>query len=247
MLLAHATWPEVEAYLGRSDGIIIPLGSIEQHGPIGLIGTDTLCAESIATEVGNSTGALIAPTVSYSPAEFNMAFPGTISLNTRTFSKVLDEIIDSLACHGFHQFYFLNGHGANIAPLAVLIKKYPELFMRMKNWWDFRSVNALRRDLYDAWEGMHATPSEVAITRAFFRTVEDQKLGPPEQLDEAYLRAHAGDRHGPPDEHRARFPDGRVGSHSDLGTGEHGKQLFDAACAAASSDYRKFLSGNCVD
>ena len=36
MLLAHATWPEVEAYLGKSDGIIIPLGSIEQHGPIGL-------------------------------------------------------------------------------------------------------------------------------------------------------------------------------------------------------------------
>ena len=122
MLLAHATWPEVEAYLGRSDGIIIPLGSIEQHGPIGLIGNDMLCARSIATEVGNSTGALVAPTISYSPAVFNMAFPGTISLKVTTFSQVLDEIINSLDHHGFRHFYFLNGHGANIAPLAVLVK-----------------------------------------------------------------------------------------------------------------------------
>ena len=241
MLLAHATWPEVEAYLGKSDGIIIPLGSIEQHGPIGLIGTDTLCAKSIATEVGNSTGALVAPTISYSPAEFNMAFPGTISLKTKTFRKVLDEIIGSLARHGFRHFYFLNGHGANIAPLMEQTKKYPELFTRIKSWWDFEPVNALRRDFYDIWEGMHATPSEVAITRAFFRTVENQKLGPPEQLDEAYIRAHAGDRHGPPEEHRARFPDGRVGSHSDLGTGEHGKKIFEVACTAASQDYQDFL------
>ena len=201
MLLAHATWPEVEAYLEKSDGIIIPLGSIEQHGPIGLIGTDMLCAESIATEAGNSTGALVAPTISYSPAEFNMAFPETISLDTKTFRKVLDEIIGSLARHGFRHFYFLNGHGANIAPLAVLINKYPELSMRMKNWWGFRSVNALRRDLYDVWEGMHATPSEVAMTRAFFRTVEEQTLGPPEQLDAEYLCAHAGDQHGLSDAH----------------------------------------------
>ena len=92
------------------------------------------------------------------------------------------------------------------------------------------------------WEGMHATPSEVAMTRAFFRTVEDQTLGPPEQLDEKYLRAHAGDRHGLPDAHRAGFPDGRVGSHSNLGTGEHGRLLFKAACEAASIDYRDFLS-----
>ena len=133
MLLAHATWPEVEAYLEKSDGIIIPLGSIEQHGSIGLIGTDMLCAESIATEVENSTGALVAPAISYRPAEFNMAFPGTISLKVTTFSQVLDEIINSFDHHGYRHFYFLNGHGANIAPLAVLINKYPELSMRMKN------------------------------------------------------------------------------------------------------------------
>ena len=50
MRLEYATWREVEAYLEKSDGIIIPTGSTEQHGPMGLIGTDAFCAEKIAWE-----------------------------------------------------------------------------------------------------------------------------------------------------------------------------------------------------
>ena len=48
MRLDHATWFEVETYLERSTGIIIPTGSTEQHGPMGLIGTDAFCAADIA-------------------------------------------------------------------------------------------------------------------------------------------------------------------------------------------------------
>jgi len=38
------SWPEVEAYLAQNKGVIIPLGSTEQHGPTGAIGTDALTA-----------------------------------------------------------------------------------------------------------------------------------------------------------------------------------------------------------
>ncbi len=48
MLLHLSTWPEVETYLSHSTGMIIPIGSTEQHGPTGLIGTDAICAEAIA-------------------------------------------------------------------------------------------------------------------------------------------------------------------------------------------------------
>ena len=44
MRLDQATWLEVEAYLNRADGIILPVGSTEQHGPMGVIGTDAICA-----------------------------------------------------------------------------------------------------------------------------------------------------------------------------------------------------------
>ena len=64
MQLRLMTWQEVEAYLERSSGIIIPIGSTEQHGPNGLIGTDAICPEVIAAEVGRRGEILVAPTLS---------------------------------------------------------------------------------------------------------------------------------------------------------------------------------------
>ena len=63
MQLALSTWHEVEDYLRTSRGIIIPIGSTEQHGPNGLIGTDHLDAEFVAKGVGDEIGCLIAPTL----------------------------------------------------------------------------------------------------------------------------------------------------------------------------------------
>ena len=50
MLLHLSTWAEIEAYLARSKTVVIPIGSNEQHGPTGLLGTDWLCPEIIARE-----------------------------------------------------------------------------------------------------------------------------------------------------------------------------------------------------
>ncbi|MEX0339994.1 MAG: creatininase family protein, partial [Arenibacterium sp.] len=98
-----------------------------------------------------------------------------------------------------------------------------------------------RKALYGAWEGMHATPSEVAITQAlFFVLPPNGAETPPEALSDAYLRAHAGDRHGPPDAHRARFPDGRVGSHSLLATPEAGADLLALASREIAAQFSEF-------
>lgn len=80
MKLAEMTWPEVEACLRESPGIILPTGSTEQHGPIGLIGTDAICAQAVAERAAEAAGAIVAPVQALSPAQFNLAFPGTISL-----------------------------------------------------------------------------------------------------------------------------------------------------------------------
>ena len=61
MKLQHASWPEVEDYLKRSSAILIPIGSTEQHGPTGLIGTDALCPEVLANGIAERGGALVAP------------------------------------------------------------------------------------------------------------------------------------------------------------------------------------------
>jgi len=99
MQLQLSTWPEVEAYLKRSTGIIIPTGSTEQHGPTGLIGTDALTAEVIGRRVGEETGALVAPTVSIGMAQHHMAFKGSITYRPSTLILVVRDMVMSLARH----------------------------------------------------------------------------------------------------------------------------------------------------
>jgi creatinine amidohydrolase len=239
--LEELTWKEVETYLQRSNGILIPCGSIEQHGPIGLIGTDVICAREIAWNAAQRVDGLVAPEIGYSPAPFNMSFPGTVSLSIETYEALMREIIEGLISHGFRKIYLINGHGANLDPLRKLASEISSGEIRLKSWWEFDAVNHLRNKYFGDWEGMHGTPSEVSITQATHREINAEGLLPPRQLTSEYMKAHAGDRHGPPDEHRRDFPDGRVGSKSELATPEYGLALLDAAGQALAEDYLAFL------
>ena len=104
-------------------------------------------------------------------------------------------------------------------------------------------MNALRDEFYGAWEGLHATPSEVSITQALCRVVPPGVASvPPTPLTCDEINARAGDNHGPPERHRAEFPDGRVGAHSALATPEHGRRLLDTAGACVAEDLRSFIA-----
>ena len=244
MRLDQASWYEVQDYLTRSRGIVLPCGSTEQHGPIGLIGTDAICATEIAERAADIANGLVAPTLAYTPAPFNMGFPGTLSVSAELFQAMVQELLTGLVGQGFTRIYILNGHGANLAPLDAARAAVPPQTVRIKSWWEFEAVNALRSAYYGDWEGMHATPSEVAITQATTRVIAHPDAEtPPEKLCADYIAAHAGDRHGPPDAHRAHFSDGRVGSHSALATPEQGRGLLEAAARAVAEDYLAFLGG----
>ncbi|MEM5471491.1 creatininase family protein [Hoeflea sp. AS60] len=241
MKLDHMTWLEVEAYLAHRNGVFLSTGSIEQHGPMGLIGTDALCSSAIAERAADLAGAICAPGFSYTPAPFNTAFPGTVSISTELFLALVSEVITGLSAQGFTRIYIVNGHGANLAPLSQLAPP-AGTSVRYRSWWDFEPVNVLRKQYYGDWEGMHATPSEIAITQALHRQIEPSEIAkqPPRKLSPDYMRAHTGDRHGPPDEHRRDFPDGRVGSHSALARPEHGHLLVEAAVTAIAEDFDAF-------
>lgn len=246
MLLHLCTWPEVESYLEKSSGIILPIGSTEQHGPTGLIGTDAICAEAIAKGVGVATQALVGPTINVGMALHHTAFPGSMSLRPSTLIQVIQDYITCLSKYGFTRFYFINGHGGNISTLkAAFSETYYQLAQinapnadkircRVGNWFMCSSVYKQAKELYGKKEGSHATPSEVAVTQYVYP--EAIKTAP---LDENVASGYP--IYGAAD-FRKHYPDGRMGSHPNLATPEHGKQLYELAVKDLSNSYLEFLN-----
>ncbi|ARV62052.1 amidase [Nostocales cyanobacterium HT-58-2] len=246
MLLHLSTWQEVEAYLQQSQGIILPIGSTEQHGPTGLIGTDAICAEAIARGVGEATQAMVGPTINVGMALHHTAFPGTISLRPSTMIQVVRDYITSLAKAGFTKFYFINGHGGNIATLkAAFSETYAYLEdlqipnaervqCQVANWFMCTSVYKLVKELYGDQEGSHATPSEVAVTQFVY----------PEAIKQAPLSEEVGTGHKiySATNFRQKYPDGRMGSNPALATPEHGQQFYELAVKELSNGYLEFLN-----
>jgi creatinine amidohydrolase len=247
MLLHLCTWPEVETYLTRSQGIILPIGSTEQHGPTGLIGTDAICAEVIAKGVGEATEALVGPTINVGMALHHTAFPGSMTLRPSTLIALVRDYVKPLARYGFTRFFFINGHGGNIATLkaafaetyAVLteahIPQASQVRCTVANWYMCRSVYTLAKELYGDQEGSHATPSEVALTQYVY----------PDHIKQAELVPQVAPVGYPiydPADFRQHYPDGRMGSNPALATPEHGQKLYEAAVKDLTNDYLKFLS-----
>jgi creatinine amidohydrolase len=108
--------------------VIPPIGSTEQHGPIGLIGTDAICAEVTARGAGDACGAPVAPTVAIGMAQHHLGFTGSVTLRPTALIAVLSDIVESLARCRFARFYFINGHGGNV---AVMTAAFSEIYVAL--------------------------------------------------------------------------------------------------------------------
>ncbi|NJM99739.1 MAG: creatininase family protein [Phormidesmis sp. RL_2_1] len=246
MLLHLCTWPEVEVYLTRSRGIIFPIGSTEQHGPTGLIGTDAICAEVVAKGVAEATDALVGPTINVGMALHHLAFPGSVSLRPSTLIALIQDYVKPLARQGFERFYFINGHGGNVASMkAAFSQTYAAIAdanlpnaanvrCKLANWYQGQAVIDLARQLYGEQEGSHATPSEVALTQFVYPDAIKSAPLSPKVAPKGRAIYNAAD-------FRSFYADGRMGSNPDLATPEHGEQFYQLAVKALSDGYLSFL------
>lgn len=245
MRLQLCTWPDVEARLARSSGIIVPIGSTEQHGPNGLLGTDAICPEVVALAAGERIDALVAPTLAIGMAHHHLAFPGTLSLRPDTLMAVVRDVVQSLALHGFRDIYFLNGHGGNVATVQAAFARIhaersfsggdaPPLRLMLANWYMGRRVQAISRELFGDREGSHATPSEISLTwHAYPERAQPMTLTPQVAQQGGF---------GDAQDFRRRFPDGRIGSDPSLASVEAGGRLFEASVEDTIEDYGAFLA-----
>lgn len=231
MKLQHASWPEVEEYLKQSRLIIIPIGSTEQHGPNGLIGTDAICPETVAAGVGEELGVLVGPTLSIGMAQHHMEFPGSITFRPSTLLQVVLDVIESLAKHGFENIYFLNGHGGNIATVTTAFSEYYANSSlaaekrniarnHLRNWWQGPRVHSYSKTHFSN-EGSHATSSEVSLSYyAVPSAVKQVSLSPKVAPRGSFYDAI---------HYRETFPDGRIASDPSVASMEHGEAIYKAA------------------
>jgi creatinine amidohydrolase len=242
--LQLSSWPEIETYLGRSRGILVPIGSTEQHGPTGLLGTDAICPEVVAHQVGERIDALVAPTIPIGMAQQHLGFPGSISLRPTTLIAVIRDVVQSLARHGFERIYLLNGHGGNIATVSAAFSEvYADVSYgtapsaprcKLASWFAMPGVVKLSERLFGEMEGRHATPSEVSLS--YYAHPDCVKLAPlaPEVAPTGTFRDAL--------DYRRQFPDGRIGSNPRLATLEHGRRIWEVAVEDVIADYQAFMA-----
>ena len=121
--LPHMTRPEVEDLLTRTDMVIIPVASLEQHGLHLPMGTDYLNGVERAKLVAQRADALVAPILLPGQSPYHMGFAGSITLPSTLIQEVYVEAAKSLMQHGFKRFLFLNAHGGNRAITTFIVDR----------------------------------------------------------------------------------------------------------------------------
>lgn len=237
MEIYYQSWPEVEKYLKNKNSLIIPIGSTEQHGPNGIIGTDFITAWEIAKKVGQNTETMVASPICYGMAQHHLGFAGSASLKPTTFITMVCEVVASYSRNGFNKFFFVNGHGGNIAPLTSAFCEaqiqMPSAEFKLFNWWHLPEVQDYEKKHFGEKNGFHATCGEISVTMALsaeannknmnFEYFETPKTYPWPQSAQKF---------------RTTFPDGRMGSDPRLASKAHGEALFQIACQAISEKLR---------
>ncbi len=133
-LWSELTWPEAEQRLKEVDVAILPVGAIEQHGPHLPLDVDAFDADYLARRIAEACSdpkPLILPLIAYGVSYHHDDFPGTLSINNDTLSRLIYEIGICVAKNGIKKLVILNGHGGNSPSLnyaAQMINRDARIF-----------------------------------------------------------------------------------------------------------------------
>lgn len=173
------TWPEIAEAAAAGAILVIPSGSIEQHGHHLPAGTDTLISEGIVRRFMAAAGGrrmVMAPPIRYTYAKLNTAYAGTVNLSGPTLIAFAHDLFAEFLRQGFRKILLLNGHmesvaflaeGAELALEEARAKEGPgEPKIVFVNWWEFVTnslIDNIFGDKWPGWEAEHAALTETSL------------------------------------------------------------------------------------
>ncbi len=170
VFLGEMTDPEVRAALERTQTIIIPTGSTEQHGPHGPLLTDAIVPTEVGRRVAERIDALVAPPINYALSYPHVGFTGVVHIRVPTFMSLIEDLCASFGSIGFTRIVFLNGHYDNTYAIAYACATAAE---RMPagvrafpvNYWDGMTADEAG-EFFGPTTGLHANRGETSAVMA---------------------------------------------------------------------------------
>lgn len=140
------TWPEVNEAVKLGRIPVLPVGTMEQHGPHLPVKMDAWTATSVANEAARRAPGrlLVMPPVSYGYTTHVMDFPGSITVHHETFIRYVVDILKSVAYHGFSKIIVVNGHGSNMPPLDLACRRVnmeTQSQVALASWWGLTAAD----------------------------------------------------------------------------------------------------------
>jgi creatinine amidohydrolase len=241
MTLANLTWPDVDT-LDRSMVVVIPTGSLEQHGPHLPLFTDSILAGAVAAavEARLESQVLLTPTLWLGASGHHLKFPGTLSASMETYMGAIASVVESLVPHGFTKFYVLNGHGGNNEPNGVVLRqlkaRYPNLTIGHSGYYAFVAEQIKGILEGPCKEMRHACEAEASLMLHLRpELVRKDKLRDDGLTADPPLRGviHHFDE---------MTEQGSLG-YATFATAEKGKIIFDSAVEAVAKEIRTIAEG----
>ncbi len=136
-------WVDIQQ-ADKNKVVVVPLASMEQHGPHGPLLTDTYLVSAVAerVEAQLSEQIYLLPTLWLGASDHHLDLPGTVSVPNHVFTLVIKNLVRSIAKAGFQRVVLLNGHGGNVTPGTQAITELAnesdvcnEMWIALSSYW----------------------------------------------------------------------------------------------------------------
>jgi len=166
---------EVPELASKHPIAVLPLGSLEFHGPHNPIGSDLIIVSGIAERVAARTDGLLFPTLAFTQCPAHTAhFPGSISIRPEVMTMYVAEMLRNVLRLGFRKVFLLNGHDGNIGPgrgaLAQVADESKDSALLFASWWEFLPGDLMKTlGMFQQANGGHGHggPLETSTVAAF--------------------------------------------------------------------------------